>query len=143
MSPTEKPLNALLFFNRVSMGSTFRLRQTLHRLPCHARLTPALRASLFPREGQRTSEERGETLGLLSCGAANPGRRSRERLNDNFKSAAFDLLPPRALHTAVDEQDWRDPALWPIDAAAFSGKQLLRVTRRADDVLIETRQKAR
>src|SRR5215471_2002055 len=118
MSPTEKPLNALLFSNKVSvfllsvdMVPPF-FRDKTPPVPIHARSTPAPKPRLLlPGEGQRTAEVRREALGFFCGGAARPGRWLCERLDLDLDSAAFELVPPGSFHAPVDQQNRRDPTL--------------------------------
>jgi hypothetical protein len=50
--------------------------------------------------------------------AAYPHRHFDKGLDENFDTAAFDLMAPNTLHEAVDKEDRRNPALRAMNAAS-------------------------
>jgi hypothetical protein len=72
----------------------------------------------FPTEVQATAEKDGQPFCFLSRRLSHPPWFFEEGLNGNLDAASLNLVPPDAPHEAVDQQDWRDPPLRPVDASA-------------------------
>src|SRR5215470_2993786 len=93
-----------------------------------------------PDEVEAAAEERGEPLGLVAGGAANPrrGLAVPEGLDRDLDAAALLLVTPGALHPPVHEEHRRDPALRAENFRAETlGEELRGVRRGADDEGVE------
>src|SRR5215212_4653 len=79
------------------------------------------RLSLFltgsTRELLLAADEAGQPFGLLLGGAPDPIRLTREGLDPDGQPVSSALVPPGALHAAVDQDYQRQPALRVVDAA--------------------------
>jgi hypothetical protein len=75
-----------------------------------------------PVELEPAAHEAGQPPGLLLGGAPDPARLLLEGLNPDDQPIPPALVPPDALHTAVDQQDGGQPALRAVDLSLEGGR---------------------